>query len=160
MSVFPDFGIASHTSLGDFSVAHPSLFPPFRWDRWAGVILSDLGFLVLFGLLGFYHYQILDFYHFYHFIAFGPLGFYLSFMFISHFRFSVYVVLYTSDVIVIGSFGVMLSYWLLYYGGNYYDYLSCIIILFPLLFIIIYRKWRVSQFYLFCCSIFMYYTIY
>ena len=102
MSVFPDFGIASHTSLGDFSVAHPSLFPPFRWDRWAAVILSDFGFLVLFGLLGFYHYQALDFYHLYSFIAFGPLGFYLSFMFISHFKLSVCVVLYTSDVIVIG----------------------------------------------------------
>ncbi|KAF3488636.1 hypothetical protein F2Q69_00053089 [Brassica cretica] len=25
------FGIASHTSLGDSPVAHPSLFPPFRW---------------------------------------------------------------------------------------------------------------------------------
>lgn len=74
------------------------------------MILSDLGFLVLFGLLGFYHYRALDFYHSYRFIAFGPLGFYLSFMFISHFRLSVYVVLYISDVIVIGPFDLMLSY--------------------------------------------------
>ncbi|CAN7115828.1 unnamed protein product [Brassica rapa subsp. narinosa] len=45
-------------------------------------------------LLGFYYYRALDFYPFYRFIAFGPLGSYLSFMLsrISDFRFMSYFI--------------------------------------------------------------------
>ena len=77
MSVFPDFGIASHISLGDSPVAHPSLFPPFRWDQWAGVILSDLGFLVLFGAFGLLllsGFGLLSLFSFYRFWAFELLS--------------------------------------------------------------------------------------
>ncbi|CAN6875506.1 unnamed protein product, partial [Brassica oleracea] len=55
------------------------------------------------GLLGFYR-----FYRFYLYRVFRPLDFYR--LCYSYFRLSVYVVFYISDVIVIGPFGVMLSY--------------------------------------------------
>ena len=62
MSGSMDFGVASHTSLSDSPVAHPSFFPPFRWDQWAGVIIGPV-------LLGFWASIA-----FTAFIFIGPLG--------------------------------------------------------------------------------------
>ena len=54
------------------------------------------------GLLGFYYYRALDFYHFYRFYRFLAFGL-LSIVYdISYFGLSVYVELFILDVIVIG----------------------------------------------------------
>ena len=78
-------------------------------------------------LLGFYYYWALGFYHFYRFIAFGLLSIVYV---ISYFGLSVYVVLYISDVIVIGPLA-------LWYRIDFYIMIWKLLLLFWLYYIII-----------------------